>query len=386
MPERWIGQRVDMDEVDFIVIGAGMAGASVAYELSHAASVLLLEREDQPGYHTTGRSAALFAPAYGNLAIRRLTAASRDFYQDQAGGLADGPVLHPRGELLIARADQLSALDQAEIDLRREIADLERLDADEVIERLPVLRPGYAQAALADQSAMDMDVAAIHQGYLKGFRRAGGDVQVNAEVTALRSVHGGWEVESKAGAAKASLIVNAAGAWADKIAALAGARPIGLVPKRRTAFIFDPKDPVDPTWPAVVDVDETFYFKPESGLLLGSPADETPSPPTDAQPEELDVALAVDRIERATTWQVTRVTRRWAGLRSFVADKTPVVGFDPECQGFLWLAGQGGYGIQMAPALARVASAVALGQPMPGDIADTGLEVDDLAPQRDGLR
>lgn len=375
-----------MDQVDVIVIGAGIAGASAAFELSKTASVLLLEREDQPGYHTTGRSAAVYAPAYGNRPIRQLTAASRAFYDDQAGGLADGPVLHPRGELLIARSDQLEALDRAEAVLSREIDRLERLDAEAVMARLPVLRPGYAAAALADYSAKDMDVAAIHQGYLKGFRRRGGRLQVNAEVSALQQVRNGWEVSCKAGPCRAEVVINAGGAWADEIAVLAGAARIGLVPKRRTAFIFDPEQAIDPDWPAVIDVDEGFYFKPDSGLLLGSPADETPAPPSDVQPEELDVAIAVDRIERATGWEIARITRRWAGLRSFVADKTPVVGFDPKLSGFFWLAGQGGYGIQTAPALARVVSALAMGRSWPDDISDTGLRAADLAPGREALR
>ena len=375
-----------MEQVDVIVIGAGIAGASAAYELSKTASVLLLEREDRPGYHTTGRSAAVFVPAYGNRVIRQLTAASRAFYDDRAGGLAEGPVLHPRGELLIARSDQLGALDRAEADLRQEIGRLERLDADAVIARLPALRPGYAAAALADSSAMDMDVAAIHQGYLDGFRRRGGRLLVDAEVTALRQYRHGWEVECKAGSCHAEVIINAGGAWADEIAALAGAKRAGLMPKRRTAIIFDPEQAIDPAWPAVIDVDETFYFKPESGLLLGSPADETPTPPSDVQPEELDVAIAVDRIERATGWDIARIKRRWAGLRSFVADKTPVVGFDPDIRGVFWLAGQGGYGIQTAPALARVASALAGGRSLPDDISSTGLRAADLAPGRVGLR
>jgi D-arginine dehydrogenase len=371
-----------MEQVDIVVIGAGIAGASAAYALAETASVLLLEREDQPGYHTTGRSAAVFAPAYGNLPIRRLTAASRAFYDDHAGGLAAGPVLHARGELIIARADQLEALERAEAELGAQIDGLERLDAAAAMRRLPALRPGYAAAALADGSAMDMDVAAIHQGFLKAFRHRGGRLRVDAEVTGLRQARRGWEVLTRAGGCQAEIVVNAAGAWADEVAALAGAAGIGLVPKRRTAFIFDPKTAVDPRWPVVADVEESFYFKPESGLLLGSPADETPSPPTDAQPEDLDVAIAVDRIERATTWQIARITRRWAGLRSFVADRTPVVGFDPHCRGFFWLAGQGGYGIQTAPAVARVVAALALGRALPDDIAGTGLAAADLAPGR----
>lgn len=374
-----------MDQVDIVIIGAGIAGASAAYEMAAVASVLLLEREDRPGYHTTGRSAAVFAPAYGNQPIRQLTRASRAFYDDHAGGLAAQPVLSPRGELLIAREDQIAALDAAEAALAPELDGLERLDAGAAVERVPALRPDYVAAALADRAAMDMDVAAIHQGFLDRFRKRGGRLLVDAEVLALTPAGTAWHVQSKAGSFRADVVVNAAGAWADEVATLAGARPIGLVPMRRTAFIFDPEAVVDPQWPVVCDVDEMFYFKPESGLLFGSPADETPMPPSDVQPEELDVAIAVDRIERATDWHVKRVTRKWAGLRSFVADKTPVVGMDGERPGFFWLAGQGGYGIQTAPALARVAAALIASQPLPDDILTTGLQPADLAPTRSSL-
>jgi len=371
-----------MDRVDIVVIGAGIAGASVACKVSKDASVRLLEREDRPGYHTTGRSAAVFAPAYGNRAIRQLTSASAPIYHDRLGGLVDRPVLMERGELLIARADQLDSLDRMEAELRDESATLERLDAAAAIERLPALRPDYVAAALADETAMDMDVAAIHQGFLNEFRRQGGKLIIDAEVTALRANSGSWLIETRAGKFEAGIVINAAGAWADQIALLAGARPIDLVPKRRTAFIFDPADMIDPTWPAVIDVDEDFYFKPESGLLLGSPADETPVVPSDAQPEELDVAIAVDRIQSATNWEIARIPRRWAGLRSFVSDKTPVVGFDPDRSGFFWLAGQGGYGIQTAPALSSVAAALVLGHPLPSSVTATGLKASDLAPER----
>ena len=323
-----------------------------------------------------------FAPAYGNRAIRQLTAASATFYHNLLDGLVDRSVLHPRGELLIARVDQLGSLDKMEAELRTENDALERLDADAITKRLPALRPGYAAAALADDKAKDMDVAAIHQAYLKGFRHRGGRLVVDAEVMRLQPLEEGWRIETKAGVFEAEVVINAAGAWADEIGAMAGAMEIGLVPKRRTAFIFDPAASIDPAWPVVIDIDEAFYFKPESGLLLGSPADETNSPPCDAQPEELDVAIAVDRIQSATTWQVARIPRRWAGLRSFVPDKTPVVGFDPHLNGFFWLAGQGGYGIQTAPALSRAAAALALGRRLPDDIAATGLQAADLAPHR----
>ncbi len=374
-----------MDHVDVVIIGAGIAGASAAYELAKAGSVVLLEREDQPGYHTTGRSAAVFAPAYGNGPIRQLTRASQAFYQANADGLSAHPVLSPRGELLIARFDQLKALDEVERALSAELDGLERLNADDTVARVPALRLDYVAGSLADQSATDMDVAAIHQGFLNGFRQRGGRLVVDAEVLSLQEQAGSWRVVSRAGDFRAGLVVNAAGAWADQVAVLAGLAPVGLIPKRRTAFIFDPASSIDAGWPVVGDVDEMFYFKPESGLLLGSPADETPMPPCDIQADELDVAEAIDRIERAAAFQVKRVTRRWAGLRSFVADKTPVVGRDASKPTFFWLAGQGGYGIQTAPALARVAHALATGQDVPDDIQATGLDPQDLAPERSSL-
>lgn len=375
-----------MDQVDIVIVGAGIAGASAAYELSAVASVLLLEREDQPGYHTTGRSAAVFAPAYGNDPIRKLTRASQAFYEQNAGGLASRPVLSPRGELLIARSDQIAALDEAELALSRELNELERLGADGVIDRVPSLKPDYVAAGLADPSAADMDVAAIHQGFLSGFRKRGGKLLLDASVLSLKEQNGSWLIESNAGEIKAELLINAAGAWADEIAKLAGVSGIGLVPKRRTAFIFDPAVTIDATWPVVCDVDEAFYFKPESGLLLGSPADETPMPPSDVQPDDLDVAIAIDRIEQATDWAVKRVTRRWAGLRSFVADKTPVVGRDPSKPSFFWLAGQGGYGIQTAPAISRLTMALVTGHDMPSELEATGLNPKELEPGRATLR
>ncbi|MGI9490813.1 MAG: NAD(P)/FAD-dependent oxidoreductase, partial [Geminicoccaceae bacterium] len=263
-----------MEHVDIVIIGAGMAGASAAYELAAAGTVALLEREDRPGYHTTGRSAAIFAPAYGNAAIRQLTSASQPFFESNAAGLSPHPVISPRGELMIARSDQLPALETAGQALSQELNGLERLSADEVTARVPALKKGYVAAGLANSTAADLDVAAIHQGYLSGFRKRGGKLIVDAEVLALDNQTKGWLVKSKVGDFKAELIVNAAGAWADEIAVLAGVPPIDLVPKRRTAFIFDPASAIDVNWPVVFDIDETFYFKPDSGLMFGSPADE----------------------------------------------------------------------------------------------------------------
>jgi D-arginine dehydrogenase len=371
-----------MQTCDVLIVGAGMAGASAAYELAAFTSVILLERESQPGYHSTGRSAAVFAPGYGNRVIRALTLASREFYEARAGGLAEYPVLSPRGALLVARADQIASLDAGFAEASAQLPGLERLDPAETRRRLPALRQGYVAGGAFDRSAMDMDVAAIHQGYLKGFRARGGRVVSDAEVRAFHPDSPPWRTETTAGTFEAAVVVDAAGAWADQVAELAGVQPVGLVPKRRTAFLFEPSIAPDPAWPALIDADEQFYFKPESGLLLGSPADETPMPPCDVQPEELDIALAVDRIERAAAFQVRRVPRKWAGLRSFVADKTPVVGMEQAVPGFFWLAGQGGYGIQTAPAMARAAASLVFDGMLPADLLALGLRPEDLTPSR----
>ena len=371
-----------MQTCDVLVVGAGIAGASAAYEIAPFAKVILLERESQPGYHTTGRSAAVFGPAYGNRMIRALTAASHAFYREQAGGLAAHPVLGPRGALFVARQDQLGALDALQAETAPEVASLERLDAAEVRARVPVLNAGYIAGGLYDPSSMDLDVVAIYQGYLKGLRARGGQVVTDAEVSAIPTVTAPWRVETRAGAFEAAVLVNAAGAWADELAVMAGVAPLGLVPMRRTALLFQASIDADPAWPLVDDADEQFYFKPESGLLLGSPADETPIPPCDVQPEELDVAIAIDRIERAASFRVIHVRRKWAGLRTVAPDRTPVVGMEQGTPGFFWLAGQGGHGIQTAPALARAAAKLLVEGVLPDDLLGRGLVAEDLLPQR----
>ncbi|MGQ9365836.1 NAD(P)/FAD-dependent oxidoreductase [Azospirillum sp. A39] len=377
-----------MERVDFLIVGAGIAGASVGYELAVHGRVALLEREGQAGYHATGRSAALYTQTYGPPAIRALTVASRGFYDAPPAGFADHPLLTPRGVLLVGRPDQTAALDAAFAEGRRLTPTVARLDAGEARARAPWLRPDYAAGAVAEPEAMDIDVHALHGGYLRGLKARGGRLVVDAGVTALERRGELWEAATPAGRFAAPVLIDAAGAWADRVAELAGVRPIGLVPKRRTVVVFDPVfaagEPVGglPSWPMVIDVDEQFYAKPDAGRLLASPADETPMEPCDVQPEEWDVAVAVDRVERAARFQVRRVLHRWAGLRSFVADKVPVAGYDPAAPGFFWLAAQGGYGIQTAPALARTAAALALGRGVPDDVAALGVAAADLGPER----
>ncbi len=247
----------------------------------------------------------------------------------------------------------------------------------------PILRPDYIIGAVLEPAATEIDVHALHSGFLRQFKARGGRLVTDAELRGLSRETGGWRADTAAGPIQANTIVNAAGAWADIVAAMAGAAPIGLVPKRRTAVVFEPSTPVDADgWPMIVDVDETFYVKPESGRFLASPADETPMPPCDVQPDELDIAIAIDRVERATTLSARRLVNRWAGLRSFVEDGLPVVGWDNRIEGFFWLAGQGGYGIQTSPAIARLAAALATRRAVPDDVAERGITAATLSPNR----
>jgi D-arginine dehydrogenase len=367
-------------EADFLIIGAGIAGASAAFELSKQGRVVLLEREDQPGYHSTGRSAALFTEAYGNATIRALTRASRGFFTAPPSGFASAPLLTPRGALTIASADRQAAFAQALAELAARSDTIREVTIDRAVALFPPLERSFARHAYYEPDAMDMDVHAIHQGFLKGFRAQGGILHTAVRIARIEP---GWRLQADATTYAAPVLVNAAGAWADVVAALAGVAPIGLVPKRRTALLFDPPPgAASAAWPMVVDIDETCYVKPDAGRLLLSPADETPSPPTDAQPEELDIALAIERLQGFTSLRVARVTHKWAGLRSFVADKTLVAGEAPGAAGFFWCAGQGGYGIQTSPSMGRIVAALATGRAIPPDIADQGVTAAALDPAR----
>lgn len=369
-----------MSTYDVAVIGAGIAGAGVAWELADHHRVVIVEGEERPGYHTTGRSAAVYLKGYGNDVIRDLTAASEAFLEAPPGGFATTALVKPRGLLSLVRADQLERLEPTLSRLRRHVPSARRLDANELLAMVPPLNPDYASASIYDPTARDMDVDALFQGYLRGYRARGGDIVVGAPVHRLERANGIWRITAGDRTLEATAIVNAAGAWADHIAEVAGLQPIGLVPKRRTALIVAGPVGSDVSgWPVVDDIDEQFYFRPEAGKLLCSPADETPSEPCDARPEELDIAIAIDRIERALPLKVRRVEHSWAGLRTFAADKTPVVGVDPRAPGFFWLAGQGGYGIQTSPAMALLASTLIKGDPAPPELAHL---VAKLSPER----
>jgi D-arginine dehydrogenase len=368
---------------DFIVVGAGIGGASLAYELAQSASVCLIEAEARPGFHATGRSAALFAPSYGGAQIRALTRASRGFFDQPPPDFCQHPLLTARGCLYIARADQSMRLARMVDTIRASGGGIAMIDVEQALGRVARIRAGYLAAAAWDPDAMDIDVDALHQGFLRGARSAGAKLMTGTQAARIKRRHGAWSIELEGAAIGAPVLVNAAGAWADELAQSCGARRLGLQALRRTALLVDPPPGVDVRqWPAVIDADEEFYFKPEVAQLLLSPADETPQTPGDAHPDELDIAVGVDRVQAALDIDVRRVNHSWAGLRTFAADRVPVVGFDSRAEGLFWCAGQGGYGIQTAPALARTAAALAKRENLPVDVAIEGLTAADLSPDR----
>lgn len=372
-----------MTAFDIAIIGAGIAGASAAFAIGGQARVLLIERENQPGYHSTGRSAAVYAETYGNAAIRALTTGSRSFFTVPPDGFTDHPILTHRGALHVGPAAAAPKLERLAAELRQLVASVRTVDAAEIQAFCPALRTEVAAAGLYEPEAMDIDVHALHRGFLRGALAAGASLVCDADVTMLERRDGRWQVTTTAGHFTAPVVINAAGAWADTVAALAGIKPIPVRPKRRTALTFDPPAAIDiAAWPMVIDSDEQWYFKPDAGRLLASPADENDIEACDVQPDEMDLAVAIDRIETATTLTVRRPAAKWAGLRSFTPDRTIVCGFDAAAEGFFWLAGQGGYGIQTSPAMGRVAAELALGHDFPADLRALGVDAARLSPDR----
>lgn len=368
--------------VDCIVIGAGIAGASVAASLAGGASVAVLEAEPHAGYHSTGRSAALYSALYGNATIRALTRASLSYFLTPSQGMVKDALLRERHTLFLVGTGQLDRVASftADADVRERTT---TLSVDEVLARVPLLQRERIAGALLDSTSADIDVDLLHQGFLRTARAAGAELHLGSGLQGLEREGPNWLAHTATGSFRAGVVINAAGAWADDVAAMAAVAPVPLQPLRRTAVLIDLPEGVDATlWPAVVAIDESQYFKPDAGLLLISAADETPSPPCDAQPEELDVAIAVDRFETLTGQPVRRVRHRWAGLRVFSPDRSPVVGFEASAPGFFWCAGQGGYGIQTSPALGRAAASLASGRGLPQDLADMGLTAEQLSPQR----
>jgi D-arginine dehydrogenase len=369
-------------EVDVVVVGAGIAGASVAAVLAQSLKVAVVEREAFPGMHSTGRSAALFSEIYGGAAVRALSRASRAFLYSPPDGFAEVPLVRPRGALHIAAEPQIAAL-EAFCALPDIAPAITRLTARDSRALCPILREDHVVAGALELASADVDVDALHQGYLRLLKARGGRLLVDAGVSAISRGGAGWLLTAGETEIAAGVVVDAAGAWADELAVLAGVRPIGLQPRRRTALIVDaPEGSNSEAWPMVIDIDERFYFRPDAGALLLSPADETPSPPCDAQPDEWDIAVAIDRVAAATTLDVRRVRRSWAGLRTFAQDRAPVVGYAPGAPGFFWLAGQGGYGIQTAPAMAALAAALVRAERIPAELTDFGIEAEALRPGR----
>ncbi|MDM0041372.1 FAD-binding oxidoreductase [Variovorax sp. J22G21] len=373
-----------MREFDIIILGAGIAGASAAFRLAGHRSVLLLERESQPGYHSTGRSAAMFMESYGPPAVRALTRASRAFYEQPPAGFTSEPLLTPRGVLYLATHGQEAQLQSTRSELAPACPDLELFDADATLARVSCLRPEMVHAALFEPGAQDIDVHALHQGFLRGFRQLGGELRTGVQPRAAMRSGTHWDLQLPDGeTVRARSVVNAAGAWADEVAALFGAAPIGLVPHRRSAFTFKAPDGTDASgWPAVVGVDESYYFKPDAGQLLGSPGNADPTVPHDVVPEEIDIAMGIHQIESVSTLSIRRPTSTWAGLRSFVRDGEMVIGEDGACPGFFWLAAQGGYGIQSAAAASALADALLRDVPLPEELVRHGVEPSALSPAR----
>jgi D-arginine dehydrogenase len=358
-----------------------MAGASVAFHLAPHARVLLLEREPHVGYHSTGRSAALWDPQYGSPVIRALTGASGPFYREPPAGFPQ--VLTQRGSLFIGRAEQHSTLEKYTALAQASGQTLNRLSTDEVLALVPALRPEAIGWGLFDPLAMDMDVEALLQGYLKSARRDGLRVLTGQEVLHIAREAGRWQLRTTHSEVSAQVIVNAAGAWADEIARLAGVAPLGLVPCRRTAFTFTVPSDIDVArWPFVMDAAEQFYFKPDAGRLLGSLSEEVPSVPCDAQADDFDVAVAVDRIEGVLNFPITRVVRAWTGLRTFGPDRNPVSGFDETTPGFYWHCALGGYGIQTSATLGAFAGSAIAGSTVPEALSARGLRAEQLTPAR----
>ncbi|WP_315759842.1 FAD-dependent oxidoreductase [Sphingomonas sp. Y38-1Y] len=351
---------------DIAVVGGGIAGASVAAEVAPHARVLLLEAEDQPGYHATGRSAAFWSETYGGPGVQPLTTASGPILLDPPVELGGEPFLKPRGELYIGREDDTAALDAFVADFAETGVVLERVDPHGYV---PGLRPEWVQAVY-EPTCRDIDVGRLHGAYLALARRRGVRIETRARLIAARREGSGWSIETTAGLFGAGVIVNAGGAWADRVAAASGVAPIGIAPLRRTMVQLRVDPPMAPDAPLVRDGADRFYFKPETGGRVWlTPYDEVPDEPRDVSPEEIDVAIAVDRFQGVVDWRVEAVERRWAGLRSFAPDRLPVYGFDPAHQGFFWFAGQGGFGIQTAPAAAALAASLLTGSDRPAWLA-----------------
>lgn len=346
-------------ETDILIIGAGIAGVGAAAALADTHRVVIVERESQPGYHSTGRSAAIFIPNYGNDVIRGLNRASAPLFHDRDIRFFPEPLLTQRGSLTVADDDGVEACEE----FVRNGTDVQAISVDRALSMLPILSRDYVRAAAYQEDAQDIDVNALHQGWLRKASSQGVKFFTNTEVISAKRIAGAWQVETSDKVFSARIIVNAAGAWADQAAAIFGAKPLGLTPLRRSIAVLPAPDGHDTRgWPLVDEVNEAWYMKPDGGRMFVSPADEIPVEPHDAYVDDMILAEGLYRFEQAVTIPVNRVERSWAGLRTFAPDRTPVAGFDGAVDGFFWLAGQGGYGIQTSPALSALAAALISGR------------------------
>ena len=367
---------------DVLVIGAGISGVSVAYELAASMSVIVAEAETAAGYHSTGRSAALYTPNYGIALVRQINRASHAFLAKPPDGFSAHPLLTPRGQLTIAAPGDETSLN-AVLALSTPGQEIRPLSASEALAMAPVLRPERTAAAAFEPGVMDMDVAALHQGYLNGMKQRGAVLLAGQRIEHLERRGGLWRATAGEITICSRIVVNAAGAWADQVGKLCNVKTIGIVPKRRTAIVVEaPENAAVAAMPAVDFAGRSEYLKPAGGRIMASPGDQTPLEPQDIQPDDYEIAVFVDWLETETRIKVRRITTSWAGLRSFVADEAPVAGFAADVDGFFWLAGQGGYGIMMAPALAQAATAIITTGSLPDALRDAGITLASLNPAR----
>jgi D-arginine dehydrogenase len=360
---------------DVVVVGGGIAGVSVAAFLADRADVVLVEAESSLGYHATGRSAALYTECYGAAVIPRLARASKWFFTSPTE-----PLGSPRGVLFVEDESQETTIDDLEALFSPSVPDLERLSGDDAASHCPALRPEHITAGLLEPGAMDLDVHGIETSFRRQAKAGGAEFMLDHEATHIERSNG-WTVDAGGISITARIVVDAAGAWGDDVAQLAGVAPLGLLPLKRSAFLTATEMDAH-AWPLVVDSDETWYFKPEGPNILGSAASEILVPPSDARPDEIDIALGIERINEATTLGIRSVSSTWAGLRTFTSDRVPAVGFDPDNTGFFWLVGQGGYGIKTAPALGQAAAGLILDGTMPETLEAHGVTEASVAPGR----
>jgi D-arginine dehydrogenase len=364
---------------DIIILGAGIAGAGIAAHLAETKRVAILEMEDRPGFHTTGRSAATYEPNYGPPSMLAFTRASNDFFVNPPQGFTDGPLLVPRVSLFFEAEGQEAFTEK----FLASGSGLDELSEAQALKHFPILREGYAKRIFLDPNTGDLDVDLLHRGYLKLFKLRGGQLFNSAAADTIERVGSRWRVTTAQGVFESEILVNAAGAWGDVVAIKAGVKPVGLQPKRRSIGVI-PMDGIEGAadFPMVTDMGETWYAKPQSGKMIVSSADATPVDPHDAYADDMAIAEGIERLMTATTIEVTRLDSSWGGLRTFAPDGSPVIGYDPHTEGFFWLVGQGGYGIQSAPALSHTAAAMVLKDKLPENEIDVGLILSNISPRR----